>query len=57
MSQLVAAKNAFNIGNTQPAWAEFLGSLRGSVVWQGTSLVENTLVYDAALDLETFLND
>ena len=43
--------------NTQPAWAEFLGSLRGSVVWQGTSLVENTLVYDAALDLETFLND
>ncbi len=42
--------------NTQPAWAEYLTSVRDVVTWQGTELLQNAAIYDAALDLEGFTN-
>ena len=43
-----------NYLNTQPAWAKFLGSVRTTVTWQGTDLVQNTLIYDDGMDVEAF---
>jgi len=43
-----------NYANTQPAWAEYLTSLRDVVTWQGSELLQNAVIYDAALDLEEF---
>ena len=42
--------------NTQPSWGEYLTSVRDVVTWQGTELLQNAVIYDAALDLEGFTN-
>ena len=42
--------------NTQPSWGEYLASIRDVVTWQGTELLQNAVIYDAALDLEGFTN-
>ena len=39
---------------TQPAWGEYLQSLQGVVTWLGTELVQNAVVFDAKMDVETF---
>ena len=39
--------------NMQPAWAEFLNSLR-DVVTQGSELIQNTVIYDNGMDVESF---
>ena len=43
-----------NYANTQPAWAEYLTSVRDVVTWQGSELLQNAVIYDTALDLEEF---
>ena len=43
-----------NYLNTQPAWANFLGSVRSTVTWQGTDLVQNTAIYDGGMDVKAF---
>jgi hypothetical protein len=45
-----------NYMNTQPAWAEFLGTVRSSTTWQGTELVQNAVIYDDNMDLKEFLD-
>jgi hypothetical protein len=40
--------------NAQPAWAEYLGSLRSTVTWQGTDLIQNTVIYDDGMDVKSF---
>lgn len=45
-----------NYMNTQPAWAEFLGSVRSSTTWQGTELLQNAMIYDDNMDLEEFID-
>ena len=44
-----------NYLNTQPAWAEYLQTMSGFADFMGTELVTNAVVYDAKMDLETFL--
>lgn len=44
-----------NYLNTQPAWAEYLQTMSGFADFMGTELVTNAAVYDAKMDLETFL--
>ncbi len=39
---------------TQPAWGEYLQSLQGVVTWLSTELVQNALVFDGKMDVETF---
>jgi len=43
-----------NYLNTQPAWAKFLGSVRDTVTWQGTELIQNTMIYDDGMDVQAF---
>lgn len=43
-----------NYLNTQPAWANFLGSVRSTVTWQGTDLVQNAAIYDGGMDVKAF---
>lgn len=45
-----------NYMNTQPAWAEFLSTVRSSTTWQGTELLQNAVVYDDNMDLKEFLD-
>ena len=40
--------------NTQPAWAEYLSSLRDSTVWQGSDLIQNSKIYDNGMDVKSF---
>ena len=40
--------------NTQPAWAEYLSSLRDSTVWQGSDLIQNAVIYDNGMDVKSF---
>jgi hypothetical protein len=44
-----------NYLNSQPAWAEYLQTMSGFATFMGTELVTNAAVYDAEMDLETFL--
>tara|TARA_A100001037_G_scaffold297631_1_gene319943 strand:- start:1883 stop:2662 length:780 start_codon:yes stop_codon:yes gene_type:complete len=39
---------------SQPAWGEYLQSLQGVVTWLSTELVQNALVFDGKMDVETF---
>lgn len=48
-------QNWMNYMNAQPAWAEFLGSLRNITAWQGSALVQNTKIYDRGMDVQPFL--
>lgn len=41
--------------NTQPAWGEYLQTVNSVATFMGTELVTNAAVYDAKMDLETFL--
>jgi hypothetical protein len=43
-----------NYMNMQPAWAEYLNSLRDVVTWQGSELIQNTVIYDNGMDVESF---
>ena len=43
-----------NYMNAQPAWAEFLGSLRNTTTWQGTELIQNTKIYDGGRNVKSF---
>ena len=44
-----------NYLNSQPAWAKYLQTMSGFATFMGTELVTNAAVYDAEMDLETFL--
>ena len=44
-----------NYLNTQPAWGEYLQAMSTIATFMGTELVTNAAVYDAKMDLETFL--
>ena len=48
-------ENWGNYLNTQPAWAEYLQTMNRFVTFMGTELVTNAAVYDAKMDIETFL--
>jgi hypothetical protein len=43
--------------NSDPMWAKTLSAVRDVVIWQGSELTENSLIFDASLDLETYLTD
>ena len=44
-----------NYLNTRPAWGEHLQAMSTIATFMGTELVTNAAVYDAKMDLETFL--
>ena len=48
-------ENWGNYLNTQPAWGEYLQAMSTIATFMGTELVTNAAVYDAKMDLETFL--
>ena len=39
---------------TQPACAKFLESVQDTVTWQGTELIQNTMIYDDGMDVQAF---
>ena len=40
--------------NAQPEWAQYLSSLRDSTTWQGSDLIQNTVIYDNGMDVKSF---